>query len=76
MYVRWYVVGGGTTALFVLGTVLLIKLVFATIGIYFIAKWIAPLLGVNSNKAAIVALVASIANIVLWLALSVAIATS
>ena len=60
--------------LFVLGVIiLLIGLILATVGIYFVAKWIAPGLGIDPDRAATVALVASIANMILWLVLSVAV---
>lgn len=60
--------------LFALGGItLLIGLILATVGIYFVAKWIAPGLGIDPDRAATVALVASIANMILWLVLSVAV---
>ena len=55
------------------GVTLLIGLIFAIVGVYFVAKWIAPGLGIDPDKAAIVALVASIANTILWLVLSAAV---
>lgn len=65
---------GEAVALLALGGVtLLIGLIFAIVGVYFVAKWIAPGLGIDPDKAAIVALVASIANTILWLVLSAAV---
>ena len=65
---------GEAAALFALGGItLLIGLIFATVGIYFVAKWIAPGLGIDPDKAAVVALVASIANTILLFVLSAAV---
>ena len=46
--------------------ILLIGFVFSITGVYFIAKWIAPGLEIDPNKAASVALVSSIVNMLLW----------
>jgi len=65
---------GEIAALFAIGGItLIIGLIFAIIGVYFIAKWIAPGLGIDPSKAASVALVSSIANMLLWFILSIAI---
>ena len=57
----------GEIALFAIGGItLVIGLIFAIIGVYFIAKWIAPGLEIDPDKAASVALVSSIINMLLW----------
>jgi len=64
----------GGVFLFALGVImLLIGFIFATVGIYSVAKLIAPDLGIDPDKAARVAFAASIANKILWTMLLIAI---
>ena len=65
--------GGEAVALLALGGV---TLLIGLVGIYLVAKWIAPGLGIDPGKAAIVALVASIANMILWLVWRAAVTAS